>query len=341
MAKVHRIILLGFGTVAKGLCQIISDKHAELMRSHHVDLRIVTVVTRSRGAMNNPDGIPIAELLQLTEHSRPFSAHVVDWDTETAILNSTADTVVELTHTNIDTGQPALSYCRAALNAGKHLVCGNKGPATVAYTELSRLAQENNTRFLNEATVLSGTPVLSLVRTVLAGNQITRIRGILNGATNFILTEMEAGSSSEAALSEAEARGYLEADHSADIDGLDAQAKLVILANELMGLSLKPGDVKRSGIADIRAVDIRTAADEDMRWKLIGSIELTEQGAHAEVKPEKVSMNDPLAHVMGTTNSITLSTDLLGDVTISGPGAGSVETGYGVLSDLLTIISEV
>lgn len=333
----HRILLLGFGTVAQGLCQILAEKQEELRRKHHFDFSIVSVVTRSRGVMYNPDGIPVSHLIELAKTKSPFSEHVMDWDAETAVSESNADIVVELTHTNIETGEPALGYCRAALASGKHLICGNKGPATLAYDELNKLAEQNNKLFLNEATVLSGTPILSLATKVLAGTRITKIQGILNGATNFILSEMETGSTRDDVISQAEELGYLEADHSADIDGFDAQAKVVILANALMGLPLKPGDVKRKGISGISAAEIQVASDNGERWKLIGTIETTDQGFHAEVAPAKLSKKDPLAQVMGTTNSITLNTDLLGDVTISGPGAGSVETGYAILSDLLTI----
>lgn len=335
--QAHHIMLLGFGTVAQGLCRILDEKREELLNNHNFDFKIVSVVTRSRGTMYNPDGLPLSLLLELAKTNHPFSDFRTEWDTETAILKSNADIVVELTHTNIETGEPALGYCRAALSSGKHLICGNKGPATLAYDELMQLAKTANKFFLNEATVLSGTPILSLGKKVLAGTRITRIRGILNGATNFILSEMEAGSSRETVLARAEELGYLEADHRADIDGFDAQAKVVILANALMGLPLKLKDVKRTGIGNISAADVQTASENGNRWKLIGTIEIKDQGFHAEVAPVQLNKQEPLAQVMGTTNALTLTTDLLGDVTISGPGAGSVETGYGILSDLLTI----
>ncbi len=335
--KKHLIALVGFGTVAKGLCQILHDKRDKLLNEHGFDFEIVAVTTRSRGTMYQPQGILLAHLLELSKTAGPFSEHLNDWDAETMIRNSNATVVVELAHTNIESAEPALTHCRAAFETGKHVICGNKGPAAVAYDEMKALASQQNRFFLNEATVLSGTPVFSFAKTALAGNTIQGIRGILNGASNFMLSEMEAGTPYTQALELAESLGYLEADHTADIDGYDAQAKLVILANILMGTTLQLDVVKRTGINSITPEDIQSAKQNQERWKLIATLKLQGETIHAEVKPEKLALSDPLAHVMGTTNSITFSTDLLGDITITGPGAGSMETGYSILSDLLTI----
>ena len=335
--KKHRLMLLGFGTVAQGLVEILHSKRQELLDKHNFDFDIVSVVTRSRGTMYHSGGIPTTLLSDLAKTNDPFTRYREDWDTGTAIRNSEANVVIELTHTNIDSGEPAISYCTAALESGKHVVSGNKGPAALANSALQNLARKNGVRFLNEATVMSGTPVFSLVKHALAGNQILKIRGILNGATNYILSEMEAGVSFEKAVDTAEKLGYLEADHTADLEGYDALAKVVILANALMGASLKPSNVERQGISKIGATEIQSAKEAGKRWKLIASIESDANGLRASVKPELLDLNDPLAKAMGTTNSITFTTDLLGEVTISGPGAGRTETGYAVLSDLLTI----
>jgi len=257
------------------------------------------------------------------------------------IRESNATIIIELSHTDLETAEPALTYCRTALETGKHVVSGNKGPAAISYHELVTIASKHGKLYLNEATVLSGTPVFSLARSALAGVKIKRIRGILNGATNFILSEMEAGTPYSVAMGDAEKLGYLEADHTADIEAYDAQAKLVILANILMSVPLRLKDVERSGISHLDFQEIQSARDKGERWKLVATIDVLEGSVQAKVKAERLSLKDPLAHVMGTTNAIILSTDLLGDISISGPGAGSVETGYAILSDLLTINSEV
>lgn len=333
----HLIALVGFGSVAQGLCQILHDKRDWLLDEQGFDFEIVAVTTRSRGTMYRPQGLSLSLLLELAKTPTLFSDYLKDWNAETMIRNSNATIVVELANTNLQSAEPALRHCKTALETGKHVVCGNKGPAALAYNEIKSVAAQQSKAFLNEATVLSGTPVFSFVKKTLAGNQIHRIRGILNGATNFILSEMEADTSYEQAFDVAHTLGYLEADNSADVEAYDAQAKLVILANILIGLPLQLKDVKRTGINTINAVDVQAAKQQNERWKLIATLTVQGKNIHAEVKPEKLPLSDPLAQVMGTANALTFSTDLLGDVTITGPGAGSIETGYSILSDLLTI----
>ncbi|MCF7823871.1 MAG: homoserine dehydrogenase [Candidatus Marinimicrobia bacterium] len=329
--------LIGFGTVAQGLCQILHDKRAELFAEYDFDFEIIAVTTRSRGTMYHPQGLSLSYLLELAATTDPFSDHLINWDAEDMIRNSNATIIVELAHSDLQSGEPAITHCRTALGTKKHVICGNKGPATLAYNELKSLSAKEGLHFLNEATVLSGTPVFSLMQKTLAGNKVLRIRGILNGATNFMLSEMESGSEYEQAIEAAMAKGYLEADRTADVEGYDAQAKLTILANILMDHPLQVKDVQCRGISKLRPHDILAAKAENKRWKLVATLERERQNIHAEVKPEKLSLSDPLAQIMGTANSITISTDLLGDVTITGPGAGKIETGYAILSDLLTI----
>jgi len=336
-SKKHLIGLVGFGTVARGLCDILFEQRDYLLKEHQFDFEVVAIATRSRGTMHLASGLSLSKLTRLAKLETPFEEHLKEWDAETMIRESNATIVVELAHTNLTSGEPAIGHCRAALETGKHVVSGNKGPAALAYSELKTLADQKGLAFLNEATVLSGTPVFSFIKTALAGNKILGLRGILNGSTNFILSEMEVGNSYEQALETAESRGYLEADIAADIEGFDAQAKLAILANVLFNQSLKLADVKRKGINDLRQSDLQTAVREGKRWKLVASLTHSENLLQAEVKPEALPLNDPLSQVSGTLNAITFSTDLLGDVTITGPGAGSVETGYGILSDLLNI----
>ena len=333
----HFIGLVGFGTVARGLCQILLEQREYLLKEHQFDFEIVAVSTRSRGTMFSPTGLSLSMLKALAESDQPFTDHLRDWNSETMIRESNATVIVELTHTNLVSGSPAINHCRAAFETEKHVVSGNKGPAAVAYTALKELADQKGLAFLNEATVLSGTPLFSLIKTALAGNKIMGLRGILNGTTNFILSEMEAGNTYDQALQSADLLGYLEANKTADVEGFDAQAKLAILANILFKQSLNLDEIKRMGITGISALDVKTALLAGKHWKLVASLEIKENQLVAEVKPEALALSDPLSQVSGTLNAITFSTNLLGDVTITGPGAGSIETGYGILSDLLTI----
>jgi homoserine dehydrogenase len=200
------------------------------------------------------------------------------------------------------------------------------------------VAAEKGLEIGAEGTVMSGTPALLLGRHLLRGAGVRGVRGILNGTCNYILTRMEAGLPYEEALAEAQEKGYAEADPTGDVEGIDATGKVVILANLLMGASLRMADVERTGISDLTAADVEEAASAGERWKLIGAAERAEDGTvRGRVRPERVPLSHPLAGVGGATNAVTYSTELLGDVTLVGPGAGRLETGYAVLVDLLEI----
>ena len=184
---------------------------------------------------------------------------------------------------------------------------------------------------------MSGTPALNLAELCLAGNEIREIRGIVNGTTNFILTNMEKGKTYAEALKEAQDLGFAEAVPDADVEGFDAMAKVIILAKAVMGADIKVADVDRTGITKITLDDINAAKAEGKRWKLIGRVAREGGAVRASVRPEKLDIADPLAGVGGATNALTFSTDLIRNVTIIGPGAGKIETGYSILVDLLAI----
>jgi homoserine dehydrogenase len=166
---------------------------------------------------------------------------------------------------------------------------------------------------------------------------INRVQGILNGTTNYILTQMESGMSYAAALAEAQAQGYAEADPTGDVEGYDAAAKVAILARLVLGQFVKLDEVQRQGITGLTVADIERAKTANQHWKLIGSVERTPAGVTASVKPVCLPNSHPLAGIGGATNAITFSTTYLGDVTLVGPGAGRLQTGMAVIEDLLEI----
>jgi homoserine dehydrogenase len=224
------------------------------------------------------------------------------------------------------------------LNVGKNVVSTNKGPVVKQVGSLLQLAKKNNAFYGFEGVVLAGTPALNLVEYTLAGNNIKGFKGILNGTTNYILTRMEENMSYEDALKKAQDLGYAEADPTGDVEGLDALGKVVILTNVVLKKRIGWQDVERKGITDITIEDINKARAEGMRWKLIGSAEIQDDGnIKARVQPIKLPLSDPLAGVNEATNALTFFTDELGPVTIVGPGAGRRETGFSLLIDLLNI----
>jgi homoserine dehydrogenase len=340
----HRLVLIGFGTVGQGLAEILLKRELELEAVSGVRFVVVAVSDLLKGSVYHPDGLDLAELLDLARTGQRLDAYadrsgvVKGWDSLSTIVAAQADTVVEVSWTDVQTGQPAIAHVKAAFASGKHAVLTNKGPIALAYHELQQAADAAGCLLRFEGTVMSGTPAIRLGRQALAGCQISEIKGILNGTTNYILTNMEAGVDYAAALAEAQRLGYAEADPTADVEGFDAMAKVVILANVMMGAHVSLGTVVRQGITGLNRADIAAATEAGERWKLIGHIKRQpDGGVSVSVQPMRLPIQHPLAGVSGVTNAITFTTDLLGDVTLVGPGAGRYETGFAVLSDLLEI----
>jgi homoserine dehydrogenase len=335
----HKLAFIGFGVVGQGLAEILRDKKEELIERYGFEYSVTAVSDFKKGAAFNPDGLELDRVIELAETGSisEYPGAQTGMDAVTTIGESNADTVVEVTYTDIKTGEPAYSHFKAALESGKNLVTTNKGPTALYFRELSELARENGVHFCYEGTVMAGTPVLNLCETCLAGNEIREIRGILNGTTNYILTNMEQGKDYEEVLKKAQELGFAEADPTADVEGFDALAKVVILGRSVLNADIGTGDVEREGITGITLEDIEKAGNDGKRWKLIGKVTREGGGVKGSVKPEKLDRSDPLASVGGATNALTFETDLLGDVTIAGPGAGKIETGFSLLNDILNI----
>ncbi len=339
--KIIRLGLIGFGNVGQGLAHILRDYGETYRRDYGVDLTITAVADAALGCVSDPDGLNPAVLLDAAEKKHSFKGLPQlqpGWDALTMIRESATDAIVEMSFTDLKTGEPASSYIRAALRHKKHVATTNKGPAALHYEELEALARENGVGLGVEGTVMSGTPALRLGREILLAAGIRRVQGIFNGTTNFILTQMEAGADYEDALEEAQRLGYAEADPTGDVEGFDAAGKVVILAKLIMKEAIRMEDVDRTGITGLRLADITSARDAGERWKLIGSLERGADGAlKASVKPLRLPASHPLAGVGGAANAIHYTTYLLGEVTLIGPGAGRLPTGYAVIQDLLAL----
>ena len=339
-----KIGLVGCGTVGQGLLEILDRKRDYLKDAYGFEPRIVAITDKLKGSILVPEGLDIRKLLALLAGGKRVDEYFREgataeiMDPLDMIEKCEADVIAELTYTDIKTGEPATSYIKKALRTGKHVVTSNKGPAALHYGELSKLAKQNNLHFRIEGTVMSGTPVFSLCESGLAGNEIREVKGILNGTTNFVLSKMELeGMEYAEALALAQKLGYAEADPTADVEGYDAVAKIVILSNVLLGGELTPADVKREGITALNRGLIVTAKEQGFRYKLIAQTRKSGAKIEASVSPQKLPLSDPLAGVMGAQNALTFDTDLMGKITIQGAGAGKIETGHSILSDILAI----
>jgi homoserine dehydrogenase len=332
-----RLLLIGFGTVGQGLAELLIEKEKILIKNHELKVKVVGISDMLKGSVYNARGIDLKAALKLVKSGSKISElpGKFDGDALKMIKTAKADMMVEVTYTDIKTGEPATSHIKAALRKGMHVTTTNKGPTALYFHELQKLAQKNRVKFLYEGTVLSGTPLLNLIRETLASSTISEIKGILNGTTNYILTRMEEGLSYDDALGKAQELGYAEAIPDADVLGWDALAKVTILANSVFDSKNKPDDFPCRGITEITSGAITEAKSQGKRFKLIGRVWREGKAVKGSVAPEEVDLTHPLAGIMGATNAVTIATDTLGDITIVGPGAGRKETGYSTLIDII------
>ena len=236
-----------------------------------------------------------------------------------ALADDAADgrlAVIETTVLDIDDGEPATAHVRSSLEGRAHVVTTNKAPVAFAYDELEGLAESVDRVFLFEGAVMDGVPVFNLVRETMPAVLVNGFRGVVNTTCQYILSQMERGVPLDAAIADMQARGITEADPSLDIDGWDAAAKTAALVNVLMGGSITPHHVTRSGIRDIDEGEVREALAHGRRIRLIASA--TRHGGRLEtrVEPELIDASDPLAALGPSENALYLHTDLLGDIGI-------------------------
>ena len=342
-----RLSLAGFGVVGQGFAELIMAKRDFLRQYYGVDISLVGVANARHGFVYRHDGLHIPTLLRLATEKAPLTIYpgASHWDNVLEGLQaSNADILVEVTPTNLRDAEPGMSHIRAALSRGMHVVTANKGPVALAANELILLARQQGVQLRMESTVMAGTPVISTIQEGMAGAQVVAMRGILNGTTNYILSAMSEGRDYVEALADAQAKGYAETDPTADVEGYDAVAKTLILAALVFGHTLKPEQVVRKGITEITREQMQAAIEQDKRVKLIASLRMSSNGdgektiLEARVEPTVLPLSDPLARVDGVTNALTIHADTLSEVTIIGPGAGSIQTGQGLLADVLACV---
>jgi homoserine dehydrogenase len=346
MARKMSLSIIGFGVVGRGLAELLLTQRDLLKQRYDVEIALVSVATARHGFIYRESGLDIATLLTLAAQKRSLTEHpdVAHWpDALEGLWATGGDILAEVTGTNLRDGEPGIQHIRAALQHGMHVVTANKGPIALAGRDLMALARSRGLQLRVESTVMAGTPVMSTLLEGLAGTRVRAVRGILNGTTNYILSAMSEGRDYAEVLAEAQERGYAEADPTADVEGYDAAAKALILAALVFDRSLSLDQIVRRGIADITREEVEQAQAEGKRIKLITSLQLVGDGKdaalEARVEPVALPLHDPLARVDGVTNAITCTADAPGDVTIIGPGAGGLQTGQGLLADIITIAS--
>ncbi|MGT2547387.1 homoserine dehydrogenase [Streptococcus milleri] len=319
-----KIALLGFGTVSSGVPFLLKENNEKIVQAAHSEIEITKVLVKD-----------IAEKERLLAAGNHFN-FVTTID---EILNDKeVSIVVEL----MGRIEPAKNFITRALEAGKHVVTANKDLLAVHGTELLGIANKNKVALYYEAAVAGGIPILRTLVNSLASDKITRILGVVNGTSNFMLTKMlEEGWSYEAALSEAQQLGFAESDPTNDVDGIDAAYKMTILSQFAFGMTVKFEDVAHQGIRKITPEDVTVAQQLGYVVKLVGSIEETKSGLAAEVTPTFLPKSHPLASVNGVMNAVFVESIGIGESMYYGPGAGQKPTATSVVADIIRIVRRI
>jgi homoserine dehydrogenase len=337
-----KIAILGFGNVGRAFAKLLTEKQEEILNKFNLNIDVVAISTRTKGCLVNENGIDLKEALNDIEKLNHFDKKRSDYKDISSMEiaeNLDYDILFELTPLKIFSGQPAIDHIKAALNRKKHAVSANKGPIAWAYESLRDLAEKNKVLFYHETTVMDGTPLFNLVDETLKFCKIKEVKGILNSTTNFVLEEIAKGKPYNEVIEEGKKRGFVEEDPAMDIEGWDAAAKTAALLNVLMGANITPLDVDRKGIEDIDYEQIKEAEKRGNMIKLICYGGIEDGKVVARVKPEEVNKNSLLATIRGTTSIVSITTDLMGTISIVEHEPEIEQTAYGVFSDLVRVLS--
>jgi homoserine dehydrogenase len=298
-----KVGLLGYGTVGGAFAELLDERADEIERFNGRRPVIVGVLTRSRG---------------------DFEQILADSDLLVEVMGGI---------------EPAREYLLRAMRAGRHVVSANKQLLSQHGEELFETAREHDVRLRFEAAVAGAVPVVRVLEESLSATPIERIHGIVNGTTNFILSEMTAGSTYEQALAEAQRVGYAEADPSDDVSGRDAAAKMAILARLAFGSPVHLDDVPYEGIEHLHGDDLEYARELGLGLKLVGTAERRDGGLSVRVHPTFLYSGHPLAAISGPFNAVTVESETITELTMSGPGAGGRQTASAVLGDVVSVMT--
>lgn len=313
--KKIKIGLIGLGTVGSGVFKTLQNFD---------NIEIAKIAVRNKNKKRNIEGLDESIITD-----NPYE-----------VVN---DPDIEIIAELVGGIEPAFDLIKTAIKNGKHIVTANKELLAKYGEELFIYAEENNKVILYEAAIAGGIPLIMPIKTILAGNRINKIKAILNGTTNYILTKMDVqGASYSDVLKEAQELGYAEADPTGDVEGFDAAYKITTLATIAFGKRIKIENVYREGITKISPDDMKAANEMGYKIKLIASAEIDNKGrADVRVHPMLVPKSKTLAHIDYVTNAVSLTGHPVGDVTLSGPGAGEFPTASSVVGDILAIASEI
>ena len=321
MDKIVQIGLLGFGTVGSGVVRVLTDNSQLIAQRAGTAISIKKILVRD-----------------LTKKRALSTAAEMTTDPAAVLGDPEIDIVVEL----LGGEEPARTLMLEALNRGKHVVTANKDVMAKYGRELFEAAEKNNVNLLFEASVGGGIPIIRPLKRCLAANRISEVMGIVNGTTNYMLDKMTAeGMDFATVLAEAQAKGYAEADPTADVGGLDAARKIAILASIAFGTRVRLDDVSVEGITKIEPEDIDYGRELGYVIKLLAIAQETDKGVNARVHPAFIPTTHPLAAVRDAFNAIFIRGDAVGDAMFYGRGAGSLPTASAVCADIMEAARDI
>lgn len=320
MKKTIKIGILGLGTVGTGVAKIIQKNQADIAQRVGANIEIAKALVRN------------------LDKERILPKELLTTDANEILNDPSIDIIVEL----LGGEHPSREYMIRALENGKHLVTANKDVIAKYGKELFDIAEKNNLDVMFEASVAGGIPIIHPLKDCLIGNKIQEIMGIINGTTNYMLTKMTQDNVDyQTVLAEAQAKGYAEADPTADVGGLDAARKIAILASIAYNSRITVNDVYVEGITKISPEDIANARELGYVIKLLGIAKETESGVEVRVHPTFIPMSHPMASVNDVFNAIFVTGDAVGDAMFYGRGAGELPTASAVLGDIMEVTRNI
>jgi homoserine dehydrogenase len=309
------VALLGYGTVGSAVDRLLREQAADIERATGHRLRVVRALVRD-----------------------PAKERGADVPTTTDFAEIRDDPAIAVVAELIGGLEPAGAYVLELLRAGKQVVTANKQLVATRGAELFAAAAGAGVQLRFEASVCAAIPVVKVLREALVVSNVHRVLGIVNGTTNFVLTEMDRGATYDEALAEAQRLGFAEADPGEDVSGRDAAAKMAILATVAFGSRVTLDDVAYEGLERLAPADVAAARQLDMVVRLVGAATLVDGQVDVRVRPALVDRAHPLAAVEGAFNAVMLQGDAIREITLEGPGAGGPETASAVVADLVTVV---
>jgi len=334
------ILVLGFGNVGREFVRLLEEKRNPLKQDYEIKPVWLTVFRRQM-RWNIPHDKDILPLPKKDSRSlfHPLQTGNVKDDLKICFQTSSPGVLVDCSVSDPRTGEPGYEIWKSALEAGWHVVTASKGPLVYDFKGLKEEAQKKGSQMGISGAAAAALPTVDLARLALAGTEIRRIEGILNGTSNYVLTRMSEGQSYIESLKEAQAKGIAEPDPSMDVKGWDTAFKILLITNAALDKDYSLEDVTVSGIDTLNPKELKDASKRGLRFKLLGRYEKTNKGEVLEVAPKALDFSHSLYSVSGSEKGISFETDTMGTITVIGGRSSPLGAAAALLKDLINICS--